>query len=264
MDRGPDDRDLTDGPPAEPSPPPPAGGGEPPEEPPPPEAPPFVAPPPPGPGRAGIPWEDRDRIGWGPALINTIKLSLFEPTRFFSHLPPRGPEPPPAFGAVGSPILYAIIVGVPAAIAAIFWQFILSSLGILAGSDAGEEVMSIGVTIFAAALTPILIPIGLLVTSVIIHLFLMLVGAAKEGFIATFRTLCYASAPELFQLVPLCGGVVSGIWWLVIAVIGLKEVHTSTIPRALAAVLLPGFVCCGIAMYLALLAGILGYLGLHG
>jgi hypothetical protein len=56
---------------------------------------------------------------------------------------------------------------------------------------------------------------------------------------------------------------VSTVWWLVIAVIGLKEVHRTTLGRSLAAVLLPALVCCGIVLYMLMLAGVAGWLGLQ-
>ncbi len=281
MDGGWDDRDLrndpdqdreagetgsgTGQPPREASPPreePPTTGGTPPGGPPLGAPPGYGSPPPPS-GPGGIPWEQRDRIGFFPALIETIKQSLFQPSTFFSRLPPQGPVPPPPLGAVGSPLLFAILVGVPAVIMSIYWQSLLSSLGLYQGGDAAEAFFSIGTTVLVAALSPVWIPISILITAAVIHLFLMLVGGAREGFLATFRVLCYASAPELFQLVPVCGGLVSTVWWLVIAVIGLKEVHRTTLGRSLAAVLLPALVCCGIVLYMLMLAGVAGWLGLQ-
>jgi hypothetical protein len=155
------------------------------------------------------------------------------------------------------------VVGVPGAVASIFWQFVVASLGLFSGGDAGEALFSVGTSIIVAALSPILIPITLLVATAIIHLFLLLFGGAKEGFLATFRVLCYASAPELFQLIPICG-IVSGIWWVVIAGIGLKAVHRTTSPRAFGAILLPGLACCGLIAFLLLMAGMAGLLEAMG
>jgi len=207
---------------------------------------------------AGVPWEERDRIGFLTALFATIRLSLLEPTRFFSQLHPRGGTPPPPGGSVASPILYAILVGVPGALAGIFWQSVAASLGLFTGGDAGEALFTVSTSIIAAALSPILIPIALLLTTAVIHLFLLLFGGAREGFLASFRVLCYASAPELLQLIPICG-IVSGIWWIVITGIGLQVVHRTTSPRAFGAVLMPAIACCGLILLL-LLAGMTGFL----
>ena len=144
----------------------------------------------------------------------------------------------------------------------IYWQSLMSSLGLYRGGDAADAFFSVGTTIIMAALSPIWIPISILITTFIIHIFLMLVGGAREGFLATFRVICYASAPELFQILPLCGGLVNIVWWIVITVIGLKEVHRTTLGRSLAAVLLPALVCCGIILYTLMLAGLAGWMGL--
>lgn len=273
--REPGSGDASDQPPGTPWPP---GTPVPPEPavPPSPPSPPPASAPPPGSAwhpswppesepaaRSGIPWEDRQRLGFLPALFATIRLSLFEPTHFFSRLHPRGATPPPPGGPIANPILYAIVVGVPGAVASIFWQFVVASLGLFSGGDAGEALFSVGTSIIVAALSPILIPITLLVATAIIHLFLLLFGGAKEGFLATFRVLCYASAPELFQLIPICG-IVSGIWWVVIAGIGLKAVHRTTSPRAFGAILLPGLACCGLIAFLLLMAGMAGLLEAMG
>lgn len=258
-------------PPSAPEPPPPPVPPEPPAAPPPPTVPPTgsawhpswppesAAPA----AHAGVPWEERDRIGFLAALFATVRLSLFEPTHFFSRLHPQGAVPPPPGGPIGSPILYAILVGVPGAIASIFWQFVVSSLGLFSGGDAGEALFTVGTSVIAAALSPILIPLALLITTAIIHVVLLLFGGAKEGFLASFRVLCYSSAPELFQIIPLCG-ILSGVWWVVIAGIGLKVVHRTTFPRAFGALLLPLLACCGLLALLVFMAGMAGLLDAMG
>jgi hypothetical protein len=214
-------------------------------------------PPPPGAERvpAGIPWEQRDRIGTLPALFQTIKLSLFSPTEFFSLLPPQEPSPPPPLGGVGSALLYAILVGVPSLAFGLFWQLLASSMGVMFG-ETREAVLSLGTSLVAAAFSPLFILVSLLVTSLVFHLFLNLFGGARYSFVATFRVLCYAAAPEILQVVPLCGGIASGIWWFVLCVIGLATVHRTSVSRSFAAVTVPTIACCGFLLLVGLMAGV--------
>jgi hypothetical protein len=232
---------LAPGPPEEPA----AGAGGPP---------PDAAEPP------GIPWEQRDRLGLAEALVQTIRLSLLRPAEFFARLPPRGATPPPPLGPVGSALVYAILVGVPSIVVGIFWQLLASSFGILAG-DAHDALLSLRMSILIACLSPVLIPVGLLLGSLVCHLFLLILGGANMGLVATFRVLCYASAPDLFMVIPLCGSLVGGVWGFVLCILGLQAVHRTTLGRAFGAVALPTVLCCGFFTLTAILTSLLSAVG---
>lgn len=247
----------------DPQTPPPWDTAPPPPVPPPANVfPPPPVPPPSGTG-AGIPWEERHRLGWLRALLETIKLSLFSPTAFFSRLPPTEPIPPPPLGGAGSALLYAILVGVPSLVIGLFWQLLASSMGVMFG-ETQEAILSLGTSLIFAAFSPLFIIIGVLVTSLVIHVFLLLFGGAHYGFVATFRTVCYASAPEILQVIPLCGGLASGIWCFVLWVIGLAAVHRTTMLRSFAAVTVPTVACCGFFLLALIMAGLAGFLGSWG
>lgn len=238
----------------------PPGGDEPPREPPP-EPPPGTPPPaprggpPPESAASGVPWEERQHLGFAEGLFRTLRESLMRPTPFFRSLPPEGPTPPPPLGPIGSPILYSILVGVPSLIVGLFWQFLASSIGIMEG-EGSEAIFHLGFVVLFACMAPIMIPIMLLIWSAILHLFLILLGGASASFLATFRTVAYASGPQIFEVIPLCGGLISTIWGLVISVIGLREVHRTTTGRAVGAVLLPGLLCCGFFVTILVMIGV--------
>jgi hypothetical protein len=57
--------------------------------------------------------------------------------------------------------------------------------------------------------------------------------------------MCYSEAAAIINVVPFCGGAVSGIYFLVLAVIGLAAAHGIGKGTAAAAVLLPlALLCC--------------------
>lgn len=188
----------------------------------------------------GIPWEDRDRLGFIKALISTLKESIFSPSRFFRKMPMTG--------GLWNPIFYAIVIVLIGSIFGFIWAS-LFSMG-RGGIDSIGFVVLPLIRIFA-------IIIGLFILSGTIHLMMLFLGATKNGFEATFRVIFYSAGPQIFcLLVPLIGGLVGGIGVLVLGIIGLREAHQTTtgkvIASVIAAVILSYvssitifFTCCG-------------------
>ena len=117
----------------------------------------------------------------------------------------------------------------------------------------------IGVGIFA----PLLIVIGLFIGAGIMHLSLMLVGGNKKGFETTFRVIAYSTSAQVGAIIPLLGGLIAGIWTIVVEIIGLREAHQTTTLKAILAVFLPiiaACFCCGIVFgFASLIPFISGY-----
>ena len=88
-------------------------------------------------------------------------------------------------------------------------------------------------------LAPIGGAIGLFILAAIVHLFVMLfVGEGNSGFEATFRVVSYVSVTNLVNWIPIIGGLV-GLYGLYLAVVGIREMHSTTTGRAALVVLLP-------------------------
>ena len=114
--------------------------------------------------------------------------------------------------------------------------------------------------IFLLILTPLFVAIGMFVASAILHVCLMIVGGAKQSFETTFRVVCFAegSASPLL-VIPFCGGLITGIWKIVLYCIGLARAHETDTGRAVIAVLLPLIVCFGGMIFLiAMMFGAFG------
>jgi hypothetical protein len=134
--------------------------------------------------------------------------------------------------------------------AATLWGLTLENPLLLALGGSGNFAILMGVLI------PVAVLIGILFSSVAVHVSLMLAGGAREDFEATFRVICYASAPELFSAIPLIGGPVGLVWKIYLTFVGIRAVHETTTVRAAAAVLIPMVVLCGmLSMGFALLPG---------
>ena len=107
---------------------------------------------------------------------------------------------------------------------------------------AGMGIGSVAIII----LLPLFIVIGLFIGSAIVHLCLMIVGGANQPFETTFRVLAFSQGSTgPLQMVPVCGGLISGVWALVCTCIGLARAHETDTGRAVVAVFLPLVVCCG-------------------
>jgi hypothetical protein len=197
---------------------------------PPPPPPPSDGPPP----LAVIPWEDPARP-WTSSLIETIKLLFTRPREAFERMP--------VTGGVLRPFVFAIIVGWIGMIFNAIWSLSMRGMMPSSGDYARYQMPAVWLP-FTAACAPLLIVIALLIATAIDHLFLMIVGGAKNGIAATLRALCYAQAPSVFLILPFCGGPIAGIGTLVLTIIGLSAAHRISTGRAAVAVLLPAVLCC--------------------
>jgi hypothetical protein len=108
-------------------------------------------------------------------------------------------------------------------------------------------------------------PLVLLAGAGIIHLVAMLFGAARNGYGATVRAMCYAAGPNLFGIVP-CFGIVASIYTVVLSIFGIASLQQTSMGKAAGIVLLPILLlicCCGL-LASVLVAGIAGLMGSSG
>ena len=212
---------------------------------------------PPGPPGPGIAWDERGRIGFFTALVETTRQVLTDPVGFFRAMP--------VAGGLASPLLYAVVMGwlglaVAAFYQALFHSVVGSSLGALGGRPELAAALGwvegwagfVGQVVFGGGF----VVIGLFVFAGILHLMLLLLGGARRDFEATFRVVGFSQATSLVLLLPFCGQLIGIVWSLVLCVIGLAEAHRIGHGKAAAAVLLPLVVaCCCCAGLLFLFAG---------
>lgn len=233
----------------------------------PPPIPPAVLHPPsgwaPGPGaRAGTPWERRDEIGIASALVETTQRVLTGPTAFFRAMP--------VTGGMGSPLVYALIIGYAGLVISAIYDFVLESVmgSSLSRFGGGSEALAGVMPYFQGAmglgvkliLGPFLLAISLFLLSGIVHLVLLGLGGAARGFEATFRVTCYSEAAALLNIIPVCGGMIAPVLMLVLMIIGVAEAHGTSRGRAAAAVLLPIVLCC-CCLLIPLVGGLASLIG---
>src|SRR5205809_5591534 len=204
--------------------------------------------------RSGLPWDDRQQRGILRAFFETMIMVLTRPAEAFTAMRREG--------GLGEPLLYALIGGSVGGVVYFLYSILLSSARLL-GSHENPMMQALGGgmrPLFFIICVPIFILIGTFVSSAILHVCLMIVGGAKQSFETTFRVVCFAggSANPLL-VIPFCGGLITGIWKIVLYCIGLARAHETDSGRAVIAVLLPLIVCCGgIIFLIAMMFGAFG------
>jgi len=200
----------------------------------------------------GLPWDRRQELGLFPAFIETLKLVLLNPTIAFSAMKTEG--------GLSEPLTYAVIGASVGFIVNFLFSLLMSSFGFVGSHNALGGLLSAGIgAVVFVVFIPVIITVGLFIGSAILHLCLTLVGGARRPFETTFRVVCFgAGSAYPLMILPICGGLISGIWCLVVQCVGLTRAHQTTTGRALLAILLPIIVCCGGGLVLAVMGGIFG------
>jgi hypothetical protein len=210
------------------------------------------------PARSGLPWDSRQTRGWFPAFTETLTMVLTRPGEAFTAMKREG--------GLGEPLIYGVIGTCAGFI--VYWLFmmLLPSVATL-GSNRNPLAPMIGfgfASILILICSPVLAALSLFLNSAILHLCLMIVGAAKQPFETTFRVHCFSSGSiGPLIMIPFCGGIVAGVWSLVVHCIGLARAHETDTGRVVFAVFLPVIFCCGAWILLVMVFGGMGAFNHH-
>jgi hypothetical protein len=163
------------------------------------------------------------------SFVRTAVRVLVRPQHFFARLDPEG-------SFLIALAFASVYVGVYAALSTVSSALVevaLHGATLAFPNVVGATLANIGASILAVwVLSPLL--------AAIYHLFVrLMVGASNRGYRATFRVVAYAGVADLVGWVPFVGLLLAGVWALYVGTIGLRELHATSTPRALAAVLIP-------------------------
>jgi hypothetical protein len=202
--------------------------------------------------RSGLPWDERQTKGFFNAFVETLMMVLGKPTVAFTVMKREG--------GLGEPLLYLVVGSSFGIIVYVLMTLLLPSaiplgdrhgLGHLVGAGIGSIVMIILAPAFAA--------IGAFIVAAIFHVCLMIVGGARQSFETTFRVVCFVGGSiDPLLIIPFCGGLIVGIWKIVLYCIGLSRAHEIDVGRVVLVVLLLLVVCCGGLLLIAFMIGGLG------
>lgn len=177
-------------------------------------------------------WERRREVGFFAALWLTWRDSVFRPVPFFRRLPPRA--------GYGSPLGYTVLVTVFGTFFSFYWGTIEEAVGGTLERGLVVELVSGFVTLVIGLALAIPLYLALLFASVgIIHVGLVIVGAGRRGYEATFRAVAYASGPAALAVFPFFGPLLGLVWGMVLIYLAVREVQRTTNGRVTLGFLLP-------------------------
>ncbi len=182
--------------------------------------------------RSGAPWENRSGKGFVWGVYHTFKAALFSPAAFFRGLTFNG--------GIREPLAFGLLIGAVGNMFGIFWPVMMLSGGLFpfGGAVFGQLTAGLIFLIMVVAV-PIWVTFSMFIYSAILHLLLLMVRGGKNGFEATFRVVAYSQASQVWELIPVIGSWVGGVWRLVVQVVGLREMHGISYLRVIVALLLP-------------------------
>lgn len=176
--------------------------------------------------RSGPPWEDPQIEDWFQKIWQTIVLGVSRPDELFKGMRTTG-------GLLQPLLFYSIIIG-PSILIGLVLE---SPFQVMTGTPFGEQIVLLIVFLL---LLPLLLPLGLFITSGLTHLGLLMFGCANRPFEATFRVNAYAYASVgWIHLLPICGSFIAAVWGIVLEIMGIARVQEISTGKAAAAVLVP-------------------------
>jgi hypothetical protein len=191
-----------------------------------------------------IPWENRGKLGLFAAWRKTLGLALFSPSSFFGCIQGAG-----GFAAPFLFFLFIALLSVGLETGSLsllhsLWGESLTAAGIVlpAASAEGLSLGSVALGLFGYAFG------RLMIMTIVCHLLLRLVFSRCKSFATTFRVMAYSSAAGLLGVLPLAGSVGAQLWFLILAIVGLRQAHEADWKQAILAVL-PVFVLILVAVF---------------
>lgn len=157
------------------------------------------------------------------SFVEVVGRVVRRPRQFFSSIPRRG--------NLLAPLIFAVIC--------IEISTILGGLLRLLWTTRETSGFTFGDFLGSVVVAPIGGAISLFVLAGIAYLLVILfVGSENSGFRSTFRVVSYVSVTSLVSWIPFIGGLL-GLYGVYQAIVGIREMHSTTTGRAALVVLVP-------------------------
>lgn len=178
------------------------------------------------------------------SFVNTVRDLVTQPVSFFNGIARQGD--------FVNPLVFALICVLVSVVIGGF----LGLLGSLVGIGDRGFGAAFGALIGGIFLTPIFYAIGLFIGAGILHLLVaLIIKPVNTNYETTFRVVSYSAVGQLVAWIPILGGIAAAVAGLVLAVIGVREMHNTTTGKAALVVLIPAAVVLLIGLILVALVG---------
>jgi hypothetical protein len=178
------------------------------------------------------PWENLSDLGVRQGIYQTFKSVLFSPKKFF--------EPMARVKGTKEPFAFGLLLGSIGTMFYFFWQFLLMPSRIPSIINPLLERFPMNSIFFGILLiSPLLVILGMFIYGGVIHLCLLIVGGGGSGFNGTFRVIAYSQATGILSIIPFFGGIIGWFWNIIILIVGLRNIHKTSYPRVIIAILIP-------------------------
>jgi hypothetical protein len=216
------------------------------------------------------PFAERSKRGFLASFVQTWRLAALEPVRFFRQVRTSETRSAVLFGVValtlGNWVALVFSYLTADAAAGFLAQFTRRMNGRVDTTPLVQMVQGGTVESFVGQLvaTPLIALGGLYLTAAVFHVLLLVVRGAPRGFDSTLTVVGYACGIFLLRAIPACGGLLAGIWFMVLAIHGLAESQRCGAAKSAFAVLMPLVLACAFACAAGAIAGMAGLPGLKG
>lgn len=182
-----------------------------------------------------MPWLDAGHRARRMAWLGTVGMALVKPHKLMRALPTDS-RVGPAWGfAILTALAIAGVVTLP--------LLVIAAIGAILGNPADIGFLVAIGAILTGGTAVILLAI--LLWGLLAHAILRATGPTFRGMGRTYEALCYASGANVVSAVPCLGLYVGWLWWVVSAVIALKEGQRVHVGRAALAIIPPPVLALG-------------------
>lgn len=187
-------------------------------------------------GNDSHPWSQRRDLGFTRAFWDNTLEVITDPVDFFKKVDPHS--------SIAGALLFGVPVGSLGHLMLLLWQSLLD-----VGAAAGPTFL-----LSSIVFVPLVVLMSIFLTAAVLHLVIAGLGWSERPFGTTVKVASFAQVASLGHLIPLCGPLLGSVWGVILAVIGVRELHEQSTGRAVAVVLTPLFVL--LALLICVAAGV--------
>jgi hypothetical protein len=186
-----------------------------------------------------MPWLNRGRGGWIRAWFGTVGMAMVRPVSMMRAVPLEASLFRAWWFCVVTQLLVSIVWTVPMLMLFLFIGIIAA--GSASGGPGGGPGQMLGpmLGVFGFTLgSVVFFVIAAMIWGLITHGILRLGGPTRATIGRTYQAICYSSGANILTGTPCVGQYFGWIWWVVSAVLAVKEAQQVSGGRAALAVLL--------------------------